>query len=88
MLLKNLRSPAVISAHFPIVLLTQQFYDYRVSQQSQVTSSVLSYEALLISSAEILGKTFYCAKRFSVVREEGSSEGLLEKESPSPPPEI
>ena len=36
----------------------------------------------------VYGETFHCAKRFTVVREEGHAEGLFEKEPGHPAPEI
>ena len=40
------------------------------------------------SSATITGDTFHCAKRFTVIREEGPSEGLFDKDPAPPTPDI
>ena len=65
---KKLRLSAMVSAHFPNALPTQQLEYLRVSHQSQVTRRGLSYEAVFFSSATIPGETFHCAKRFEFVR--------------------
>ena len=88
MLLKKLRPSAVVSAYFPNALQTQQLVNIRVSRQSQVKHRGISYEAVFFSSATVPGETFHCAKRFTVVREEGPAEGLFDKEPSPPPPEI
>ena len=78
-ILKNLRLSAVVSAHLSNALPMHRLYDLRVSHQSQVKRSGLSYESVFFSSATIPGETFHCAKRFAVIREEGPSEDLFEK---------
>ena len=88
MLLKELRPSAVGSAHFPNALPTQRLDNLRVTHQVQVTCHGLSCEAVLFSSAKIPGETFHCYKIFTVAREEGSAEGLFDKEPAPPPPEI
>ena len=59
-----------------------------MTHQSQVTRRGLSYEAVLFSSATVPGDTLHCAKRFAVVREEGTSEGLFDKDTEPPPLDI
>ena len=85
---KKLCLSAVVSAHFPNALLTQQLDDLRVTHQSQVTCHGLSYEAVFFSSETITRETFHFTKRFAVVREEGIAEGLFDKEPDPTPPEI
>ena len=48
----------------------------------------LSYKSIFFYSATVSGDTFYCAKSFTVVREEGPAEGLFDKDPAHPPPEI
>ena len=48
----------------------------------------ISYEAVLFYSVTITGETFHCAKRFPVVWEVGPAEGLFDKETTPPPPDI
>ena len=59
-----------------------------MSHQSQVTRRGISYEYVFFSSATIPGDNFHCVKRFAVVPEEVSAEGLFDKEPAPPPPEI
>ena len=59
-----------------------------MTHQSQVTRPVVSYEAVLFSSATIKGETFHYAKRSTVVWEEGPSSGLFDKYSSPPPSDI
>ena len=59
-----------------------------MTYQSQVTCHRLSYESVFLYSATVPGETFRCDKRFAVVWEEGTSQGLFDKESDPPPPEI
>ena len=88
MLLNKLRQSEVVSAHLPKSLPTQQLENLHVTHQSRVTRRSLSYEAALFSSTNFPGETLHCAKRFAVVWEEGTSEGLFYKEPDPPPPEI
>ena len=85
---KKLRLSTVVSAHFPKVLPTQQLDDLCVSHQSQVTCSSLLCEAVPFSSVTIPGETFHCTKRFAVVREEGPSESLFDKDTDPTPSDI
>ena len=87
-LLKNLRPSTVVSGHLPNVLPTQRLDDIGVSHQSQVTCRGLSYKAVFFSFATIPGETLHCAKSFVFLREDGLVEGLFEKDSAPPPPEI
>ena len=88
MLPKKLRLSAVVSAHFPNALLKQRLDNFHVTHQSQLTRRGLSYESVFFSSATVPGETFHCAKRFAVVWEEGPYEGLFDKDTDPPPPEI
>ena len=88
MLLKKLQSSEFVSAHFPNALPIQRLDDLCVTHQAQVTFCGLSYEAIFFSSTTVPGETFHCAKRFTVVQEEGPSEGFFDKDPAPPPPEI
>ena len=59
-----------------------------MTHQAQVTCCGLSYKSGFFYSATVPGETFHCAKRFAVVREEGTAEGLFDKDPDPPPPEI
>ena len=59
-----------------------------MTHKSQVTRRVLSYEAIFFSSATVYVETFHFAKRYAVVREEGSYEGIFDREPAPPPPNI
>ena len=87
-LLKKVRPSTVVSAHSPNVLSAQRSDNLRVKRQSLVTCCVLSYEAVLFSSATVPLETFHCDKMLGVVREEGTDEGLFEKKLDPPPPEM
>ena len=88
MIIKNMRLSAVVSAHFTNALPMQRLENLRVTHKSQVTHRGLSYGAVLLSSAAVPRETFHCAKRFTLVREEGPTEGLFNKEPDPTPPEI
>ena len=70
MILKNLSLNAVVSAHFPNVMTTQQLENICVTNKPQVTCHGLSYEVVYFLSLTVPRETLNCAKRFTVVREE------------------
>ena len=86
-LLKKFFSSAVVSAHLPNALPTQQLENLRVTHQYQVTHRGISYKAVSFSSVTVPGDIFHCVNRYAVVREEGPAEGLFEKDPEPPPPE-
>ena len=53
-----------------------------------MTRGGLSYKSVFFYSATIPRETFYFAKSFAVVQEEGTAEGLSDKEPTPPRPEI
>ena len=87
-LINNLRPSELVSAHLPNALLTQRLGDINVTHQSKVTHRGLSQEAGLFSSTNVPGETFHCSKRFTIFQEEGTVEGLFDKDPVPPPPEI
>ena len=88
MFIKKLRLYAVVFVNLPNDLPTRLLENLRVIHQAQVKRRGLSYKAILFSSVTVPGKTFHCDKRFAVVWEEGGAEGLFDKETDPPPPEI
>ena len=87
-ILNKLHPSAVVSAHLPNALPMKRLDNLRVTHQSQVTHSGLSYESVFLSSATIPGETFHFDKGFAVVREDITPEGLFDKEPAPPPQEI
>ena len=73
--------------HLPNALLMQQLENLRVTQQSQVTCHGFSYTTVFFAYATVPRETFHCYKRFAVVQEDGTAEGLFEKDPDPPPPE-